>query len=340
MSRRPGRPRRDRDAAWPSERPEVVAILKECAPHAVGLLAGVGYEEDGPVSLGRDPKVVAENGGVVDVAFEGEEGITRFVKGYTVCPGPRLPPEVLAARNGMRLFDESADDYLSGKIKRYVSAMVVAGDDGKAMRSYRIKSRRLDRQYGDVGGEDFLDILVIGAESPAMREINGGQELVGPLFDCGMDAETTLKILEKGLRTGFDRTMAVCVAEMKGFLRGYVEGRKGEEPSFDFARAVEEARRKDAIELAELAVAIHIGKKVPIEAPIDAMKLSDDQRARVEKEAERLMRVLKTSKKDGPRHRDRIRLLFRYNLPSSVNAACFCERTMDLGILENPRSSA
>ena len=109
-----------------------------------------------------------------------------------------------------------------------------------------------------------------------------------------------LGILEKGLRTGFDRPMAVRVAEMKGFLRGYVEGRKGEEPSFDFARAVEEASRKDAIELAELAVAIHIGKKVPVKDPIDAMKLSDDQRARVEREAERLMRVLKTSKGDRP----------------------------------------
>ncbi len=315
MSRRTGRPRRNKDADWPSERPEVVAILRECAPHAAGLLAGVGYEDDGPVRLGKDPKVVSEKGGVMDVVFEGEEGVTRFVKGYTVCPGSRLPPEVLAARNGMRLFDESSDDYLSGKIKRYVSVMVVAGGDGEAMRSYRIKSRRLDRQYGDIGGEDFLDILVIDAEGPAMKEINGGPELIGPLFDCGLDAEATLKILEKDLRTGFDRPMAVRVAEMKGFLRGYVEGRKGAEPSFDFARAVEEASRKDAIEIAELAVAIHIGKKIPIEVPIDAMKLSDDQRARVEREAERLMKVLKGSKRDNVRCLDRIRKRISWRPP-------------------------
>ncbi len=328
-----------------------MAILKECAPHAVGLLAGVGYEDDDPVSFGEGSKVVSEKGQVMDVVFEGEEGVTRCIKGYTVGPGPKLP-EVLAARNGMRLFDESVEDYLSGKIRRYVSVMVVAGGNGEAMRSYRIKSRRLDRQYGRIGGDDFLDIVVIDAGGPVMNEVAGGPELIVPLCDFGLDAEATLKVLEEGLKTGFDRTMAVSVAEMKGYLKGYVEGRKGAEPSFDFARTVEEAGRKDAISLAEMVVAIHIGKKVPIEEPIDAMKLSDDQRAKVQREADRLMKALRASKCCKPRRRDGMRsrvshragarLLLRYSLPSSVSSTHsdrFLERPIGPGILANPMSS-
>ncbi len=298
MSRVSGRQRGIKEG-WPSDRPEVIAILKECALHARGLLAGIGYEADGTAFFEKKSKVVSEKGGVMDIAYEGEEGITRLVKGYTVCPTAKLTAEVQAAKIAMKLFDESADDYLSGKIKRYVSVMVVTGGSGEAVRTYHIKSRRLDRQYGKVGGDDFLDIMVIDVESQEMKEIEGGPDLIAPLFDCGLDAEATLGVLEKGLKTGLDRTAAVCVAEMKGFLRGYVEGRKGAEPSFDFARAVEEAGRKDAIKLAELAVAVYAVKKVPLEDSMDAMKLEGNLRAMVEREAERLMKTVRFSERDS-----------------------------------------
>ncbi len=288
--RRSGNETGNGDGISPDPEGPAMIILKECLPYAEKYLGAIGC---GPGPVYRVSEILDRNGNVRDMKIE-DGGWIKTVTNYIVTPESRFEPEITAAREGMKLFEKNAESYLSGDpdgLRGFVSIVVVIDPPGELrgeIAHYHVMSRR---RGAGIGGEDsLLDIMIIGLGECRSPEFGKQLDFLNLVFDKEKGGLGTAMDLLGKFRYSSDLKTVLSVESMHGYLRGYLEGRRGIRPTFDFNETVEEVRRGEMISYAEAVLKIRDEKGISAEEPLDALGLTDYERRLVREEMENLLR--------------------------------------------------